>query len=83
MEQVLIRQFLALSIYVLFVGICFCDGFKLHVARKLAWFLTFLLISVYILKRTNQFDLSLILPVPTLLAILLCRYELKRSQRSR
>lgn len=81
MERVLIMQYLTLSIYVLFMGICFCDGFRLHVARKLIWFLTFLVVCIYVLKKTGQFDLTLILPVPTLLAILLCRYELKRSKK--
>lgn len=81
MERTLIMQYVTLSIYVLFMGICFCDGFRLHVARKLIWFLTFLVICIYVLKKTGQFDLTLILPVPTLFAILLCRYELKRSKK--
>jgi hypothetical protein len=83
MVKVLIMQFLTLSIYVLFMGICFCDGFRLHLITKLIWFLAFLFISIYVLKSTNQFDLTLILPVPTLLAILFCRYELKNSRAKR
>jgi hypothetical protein len=81
MEKVLLMQFLALSIYTLFVGFCFCDGFKLHIIRKLVWFITFAAISIYIFKAKNQFDLALILPVPTLLAILLCAYENRKSKR--
>jgi len=70
-------QFLALSLYAFFVGFCFCDGFKLHIVRKLIWFITFLIVSIYILKIKNEFDLVLILPIPTLLAFLLCYYEIK------
>ncbi|MCM8801318.1 MAG: hypothetical protein NC912_04865 [Candidatus Omnitrophica bacterium] len=70
----------ALSLYTLFMGFCFCDGFKLHIKRKLIWFGFFLLISIYILKTEGEFDLALILPLPTLLAILLCAYEKKISK---
>jgi len=79
MEKALLMQFLALGIYTLFMGFCFCDGFKLHIIRKLVWFITFAAISIYIFKAKNQFDLALILPVPTLLAILLCAYEDRKS----
>ena len=74
-----LMQFLTLSVYAFFVGFCFCDGFNLHVARKLVWFCVFAAISIYILNTTNEFDLALILPVPTLLAILFCSYEKRRS----
>lgn len=74
----LLLQLTTLSLYALFMGFCFCDGFKLHIVRKLIWFITFLAISVYILKLKDEFDLALILPVPTLLAFLLCRIESRR-----
>lgn len=80
MPNVLLMQFLTLSIFAFFVGFCFCDGFKLHVFRKIIWFLTFLAISVYILKIENEFNLALILPIPTLFAILLCSYEKKKTK---
>lgn len=35
MTQTLILPFLTICIYLFFIGICFCDGFKLHIARKL------------------------------------------------
>ena len=82
MDRILIMQFLALSLYTFFVGFCFCDGFKLHILRKLVWFIIFLAISIYILNTKNEFNLELILPVPTLLAILLCYYEKKKSKRN-
>ena len=75
MIKILLMQFLALSLFTVFMGFCFCDGFKLHIVRKLVWFITFLFISAYVLKTKNEFDLSLILPIPILLAILLCAYE--------
>jgi len=73
-------QFLALSLYVIFVGFCFCDGFGLHISRKLVWFAVFLLTSAYILKIRNEFDLALIIPIPTILAIALCAYEKMRAK---
>jgi len=81
MANRLLMQFLALSLYALFVGFCFCDGFKLHILKKLIWFITFLTISIYILKIKNEFDLALILPIPTLLAFLLGFYEIKKSKK--
>jgi len=80
MGKILFMQFLALSLYTLFVGFCFCDGFKLHILRKLVWFISFLFISMYVLKTKSEYDLSLILPIPTLLAILLCNYEKRKSK---
>lgn len=80
MGKILFIQFSALSLYAFFVGFCFCDGFKLHILRKLVWFITFLFISIYVLKTKSEYDLALILPIPTLLAILLCNYEKRKSK---
>jgi hypothetical protein len=82
MAERLLLQFLALSIYTFFMGFCFCDFFKLHILRKLAWFIPFLLISAAVLKTRNEFDLSLILPIPTLWAIVLCWMEKNRHRNS-
>ena len=71
----LILQFIALSLYVLFMGFTFCDGFKLHILRKLIWFSVFLMIALPIYKSKGEFDLAVILPIPTLLAFVLCWYE--------
>jgi hypothetical protein len=65
------------------MGFCFCDGFKLHILRKLVWFVTFLAISIYVFKIKNEFDLVLILPIPTLLATLFCGYEEMKSKKNR
>jgi len=78
----LFLQFLTLSLYVIFMGFCFCDGFKLHILRKLIWFSVFLVISLYILRWKNQFDLAFILPIPTLLAIILCIYEKNKASKT-
>jgi len=75
MADTLLRQFLALSLYTFYMGFCFCDGFKLHILRKLLWFGFFLTISAYVFKVKGQYDLSYILPLPSLLAVLLCGYE--------
>lgn len=80
MPNALLMQLFALSLYTLFMGFTFCDGFKLHILRKLLWFGVFAAISIYVIRIKNEFDLSLILPIPTLLAILLCAYEKIRSK---
>jgi hypothetical protein len=36
--------------------------------------------SIHVFKGKGEFDLSLILPIPTLLAILLCAYEKIKSK---
>jgi len=81
MLNTLLLQLFTLSLYTLFMGFCFCDGFKLHIWRKLFWFAFFLAISIYVLKTQDEFDLALILPAPTLLAILLCAYEKITGQK--
>lgn len=81
MAEIMFMQFLTLSLYAFFVGFCFCDGFKLHIVRKLIWFIVFLALSIYSVKATNEFDLTLILPTTTLLAILLCAYEKKMAKK--
>jgi Mg2+/citrate symporter len=81
MVNTLLLQLLTLSLYTLFMGFCFCDGFKLHILKKLLWFSVFLTISIYTLKIKNEFDLVIILPIPTLLAILLCSYKKIKSKK--
>ena len=71
MEKVLLQYF-ALCVYVLFMGFTFCDGFKLHIVRKLIWFSIFLLVALPTFKSRGEFDLGMILPLPTLTAFLLC-----------
>lgn len=80
----LLRQLFTLSLYALFMGLTFCDGFKLHILRKLLWFSIFAAISIHILKTKGEFNLAFILPVPTLLAILLCIYEkIKEKEKNK
>ena len=81
MTNPVFMQFVALSLYVLCMGFCFCDGFKLHTARKLLWFAVLLAISFYTFKAKNEFDLAIILPIPSLLAIFLGSYEKQKSAR--
>jgi hypothetical protein len=69
MAEKFILQFIALSTYTFLMGFIFCDFFKLHILRKLIWFIVFVAISVYVLKMRGEFDLGLILPIPMLLAI--------------
>lgn len=82
MVQILWMQFITLVLYTFFMGFCFCDGFNLHTLRKLVWFAVFLAISIYTLITKNEFNLAFILPIPTLLAILLCAYEKKLKHKT-
>ena len=79
MDTVL-KQLAALSVYIVFVGFCFCDGFRMHILRKLIWFAAVLVLSFYTLKIKDEFDLTLILPVTAVLAIILCIWE-KRAKK--
>jgi len=82
MGNLIFWQWLTLSLFVSFMGFCFCDGFNLHILRKLLWFVVFLGLVIYSLKFRGGFDLTFILPISLLLAILLCTYE-KRRQRTK
>ena len=75
MLNAIFMNWLTLSLFVAFMGFCFCDGFKLHILRKLIWFSGFLLLSFYSLNKKGSFDLLIILPPALLLAILVCSYE--------
>jgi hypothetical protein len=77
-----IIQFIALSLYVVFTGFCFCDGFRMHISRKLIWFFIFLSISIAVFFCKKEYDLALILPMPILTAIFLCIYE-KYKQKNK
>jgi hypothetical protein len=81
MYLTLLLQFLTLCLFTVFVGFCFCDGFRLHIARKLVWFITYILIVSQTLRIKNDFDLAWILPVPILLALLLCINETIRAKK--
>ncbi|MCM8771053.1 MAG: hypothetical protein NC936_04215 [Candidatus Omnitrophica bacterium] len=81
MDKILLQQFFALSIFALFMGICFCDGFKLHILRKLVWWVIFLIICTYVFLKTAEFNLALILPIPLILAIILGEYEIQKAKK--
>jgi len=69
MEERLILQFVTLTIFSFLMGIIFCDFYRLRIGRKLIWFIVFLAISIYALRRYEEFELAVILPVPMILAI--------------
>ena len=77
MPNTIFWQWLTLSLIVAFMGFCFCDGFKLHILRKLLWFISFLALVFLSLKTRGRFDLVLILAPSILLSIILCSYEKK------
>jgi hypothetical protein len=82
MHNVIFWQWLTLSLFVLFMGFCFCDGFSLHILKKLLWFTAIIVLAIFSLKINNEFDLTVILPIPILLAILFC-YSAKRRQKNK
>jgi hypothetical protein len=79
MAEKLLLQFITLSIYAFLMGFIFCDFFKLHILRKLIWFIVFLAVSAYSLKTLGEFDLGLILPLPMLSAIWLGWVQKRRG----
>ena len=81
MAQTILKQLMALTAYTFFMGFCFCDGFGLHIIRKLIWFMIYSGVSIYTFRAQNQFDLSMILTVSSLCAIVLCTYEKRKSSR--
>jgi hypothetical protein len=81
MANAILWQCLTLSLFVFFMGFCFCDGFNLHILRKILWFMVFLGSVIFSLKIKDEFDLNFILPPSILLAILLCYYERRKQRR--
>jgi len=79
MVEKLFLQFITLSIYTFLMGFIFCDFFKLHILRKLIWFIVFLFVCAYVLKACGEFDLGLILPLPMLLAMWLGLLQKRRG----
>jgi hypothetical protein len=80
----LLGQLLALTLYTFFMGYCFCDGFKLNIKRKLVWFGIFAMICGIVINAKGEYDLALILPVSSIVAIIVCRIEqLERRKRGR
>jgi hypothetical protein len=82
MDHGLLLQFLTLSIYAVFLGFTFCDGFTLPLTKKLICFIPFICISFFVLRVTGKYDLALILPIPTLLAFFLCVSQRDPSKRT-
>lgn len=79
----LLSQLFVLSLYLLFTGFCFCDGFKLHITRKLIWFAIFVIVAVSVFKSTQLFMLEKILPLPLILAFVLCWFEKRSRERNK
>ena len=71
----ILAEWIALSLYTLFMGFCFCDGFGLHIIRKLVWFSVFLAVCFYTFTVDQHFDLILIISISSLAAIIVCAYD--------
>jgi hypothetical protein len=82
MQNQLLIQLAALSLYTWWMGFCFCDGFKLHVVRKLIWFAVFAGIAISVFQTTGEYDLALILPIPSLLALTLAWMQKRQEARN-
>jgi lipid-A-disaccharide synthase-like uncharacterized protein len=74
-------RFMTLSLFLLFVGFVFCDGFKLSVIRKLIWFVAFLGVAVNVFYLMGKFDLSYVLPLPICLAFIFCYAQKKELEK--
>lgn len=80
MSYIIFWRCLTLSLFVSFMGFCFCDGFNLRFLRKLLWYVVFLALVFFSLKVRGEFDLILILSPSILLAILFCYFEKRRQK---
>ena len=78
--KTILLQYLTLSLYAFFAGFTFCYGFGMRTSRKLIFFVTFAAIAIFVFKTKGEFVLHLILPIPTLVAIGLCRLEKKSNE---
>ena len=78
MGEKLLLQFIALSIYVAFLGFIFCDFFKLPNIRKIIVFVFLVICAGMVLRSRDEFDLSLILPGPTILALVIGIWQKKK-----
>ena len=83
MAGLIFWQWLTLSVFAAFMGFCFCDGFNLHILRKLVWFAAFLALVILSMKIRNEFNLNIILTPSVILAILFCVYEKKRQREKK
>jgi hypothetical protein len=77
--NIFLLQLVTLYWYIIFVAFCFSDGFKLRTASKIIWFTFFFFATILVFVLKGEFDLSYILPAPTLLAIILCSMEKARA----
>lgn len=67
----LLWEFVALAAYVSYMGYSFCDGFKLSIERKVLWVGVFLMVSLFVLRMSGEYNLAMILPIPSIVAIAL------------
>ena len=80
MVERLILQYVTLVIYCFFLGITFCDGFRLPNTKKLVVFLTLLAIAILVIRRTGELRLELILPIPTLIAFAFGWQQIRKNR---
>ncbi|MBL7198240.1 MAG: hypothetical protein ISS47_09090 [Candidatus Omnitrophica bacterium] len=80
----IVLQLIALGFYTLFIFFTFCDGFKLHVFKKLIWAAFFLFAALLSLKINNEFDLKIIIASSSLVGFIICwldrKFKLKKNQ---
>jgi len=75
-------QLIALAFYTLFIFFTFCDGFKLHVFKKLIWAIFFLTACLLSLRVENEFDLKAIVAASSLIAFVICWLDKKYKQKT-
>lgn len=76
----LILQYVALTAYVFFVYITFCDGFSLKPLRKFIWAAYFVGLSVISYLAVGRFDLRVIISLSSMLAIILIWIQKKENK---
>lgn len=77
----IILELVALGVYTLFIFFTFCDGFKLHVAKKLILALFFLAVCTITFRAFNEFDLKSIIASSSFIAFTICWLDKKFKKK--
>lgn len=72
MFDLVVFQIIAMGFYLLFVFFSFCDGFNIHITRKILWAIVFVVACYVSFLLKGSFDFLFILPIASVLAFFFC-----------
>ncbi len=70
-----------LACFLFFTFFSFCDGFKLHPARKLMFAGYFLALAIFVYTQVGFLSLRILIPFASLLAMTLGWFQIKDNER--